>query len=295
MVFAQGGRVTAEGHAVWDRDYAVLREFEILDHILPGRFGHGDHPVRSTREAGDYDAGVVTEPHPKLLGRVQHAEIVDRNHARQTSADRPERGGKVEDVRARAPRRPLHARLVPPEVSDQRSGHGARGTRPRVGCGEATPDRDEALAQDRTQGCLEALDVASRAREVERGDRRVEGDPRAAHARCVAMLAVASDPRSQKKTYVSIIELKTTAVTALSRIPSAVAATTMPYAASKFFPSRTLRTPFSTAPTIVARCRPNPRTPSSTAYLKYWLSPASGSRPNRTAVWSATPSPAPKG
>src|SRR5258705_10085608 len=114
MVFAEGGRVTAEGHAVWDRDYAVLRELEILDHIPPGRFGHGDHPVRSTRQAGDYDAGVVTEPHPKLLGRVQHAEIVDRNHARQTSAARPQRGGKGGEVPAPPPRRPAPARLVPP-------------------------------------------------------------------------------------------------------------------------------------------------------------------------------------
>src|SRR5438876_704577 len=58
---------------------------------------------------------------------------------------------------------------------------------------------------------------------------------------------------------------------------------------------RKARRPAAARPRSIAAYSSSPGTPSSTEYLKYWLSAAVGGSPNRTAVRPPAPSPIPSG
>ena len=90
-----------EGYAVRHCYHFLLRQSEVLDHILPCRLGYGDHARGSARKARDDHAGVVAEPRPKVPGCVQHTEVVNRDDGRKAPADRSQPGGEVEQVGTR--------------------------------------------------------------------------------------------------------------------------------------------------------------------------------------------------
>ena len=157
---------------------------------------------------------------------MQHAEVVNGDDGGKTSADRAERRRQVEEVGTDLPSRALDTYLVPPEVAYQGSGHGPDCPRGRGRYREPAADADEALAEHGEQGRLQAPDIASRARKVERAPCRIERDTPVAQDGSFKSARVTSDPSSQKKTQVSRIELKGTAVMPFSRMPAATAATT---------------------------------------------------------------------
>src|SRR5437588_11706321 len=78
-------------------------------------------------------------------------------------------------------------------------------------------------------------------------------------------------------------------------MPNVVRITTVPSARRLATGELINRHAYHPIATNVARCASSPGTPSSTAYLRNWLSAVSGISPARVAVTSAVPSPYPQG